>query len=163
MTLMNYPASYGLFFRVAICVSLLAGLSCRKESSVAVPSSRRVKINDREWSVELAVTEIQRFRGLSARDNLEEGTGMLFIFPEQEVLEFCMRGCSIPLDIAFIDKDLRIVRICTMQVEPNYAGRETYSSQTPARFALEVRAGELERSGVRTGQKVTFLGDISGY
>jgi uncharacterized membrane protein (UPF0127 family) len=85
---------------------------------------------------------------------------MLFIYPRPEVLEFCMRGCVVPLDIAFINSDLRVVRMHTMAVEPDRAGRVSYSSQHPVQYALEVAGGSLGRLGVRVGDRVTFSAEI---
>lgn len=85
---------------------------------------------------------------------------MLFIYPRPRMLEFCMRGCRIPLDIAFIDADLRIVNICTMAVEPDLAGRVLYRSKKPARYALEVAAGAFQRVRVGAGDAVVLSGEF---
>ncbi|MFP3937382.1 MAG: DUF192 domain-containing protein [Phycisphaerae bacterium] len=110
--------------------------------------------------MDIASTPEQRYRGLSNRPRIAQGTGMLFIFPDADVREFCMRGCLVPLDIAFLDADLRVVKTHTMQVEADLAGRETYSSEKPAQYALEVPAGELSAAGVRVGDQAELLGDI---
>lgn len=144
---------------------LLAGLlvavgipsGCSKEDR---PESPRVRINGTEWLVDVAATPSRRYRGLSGRPQVASGTGMLFIFPDADVREFCMRGCLVPLDIAFLDEDLCVVKTHTMQVEPDLAGRETYSSEKPAQYALEVPAGELSAAGVRAGDQAELLGDI---
>ena len=142
-------------------VALSASAGCREKSSTP-----RVIINGETWYVDLATTPDERARGLSGRARLSEDVGMLFIYPSPRVLEFCMRGCLVPLDIAFIDADFRIVKIHTMQVEPDLAGHATrmrrvsYSSVRPARYALEVAGGSLRRAGVRVGDKAIFFGDI---
>ncbi|MCK4601100.1 MAG: DUF192 domain-containing protein, partial [Phycisphaerae bacterium] len=74
--------------------------------------------------------------------------------------KFWMQGCLIPLDVAFISSDKRVVKIHTMAVEPDLAGWNLYSSQVPAQYALEVSAGMFQRVGVRVGDAVTFSGDI---
>ncbi|MGC9455037.1 MAG: DUF192 domain-containing protein [Phycisphaerae bacterium] len=137
----------------------LMGLSagCSKDEP---PRSARVEINGRQWLVDIASTPVQHYRGLSGRPQIASGTGMLFIFSDAEVREFCMRGCLVPLDIAFLDENLRVVKTHTMSVEPDLAGTETYSSEKPAQYALEVPAGELSAAGVRVGDKATLLGDM---
>jgi len=119
-----------------------------------------VTINGFTWVVDLALTEQQRYDGLAGREYLLEGTGMLFLFGEAQPLEFCMRGCLIPLDIAYLSSDLRVVAMHTMQVEPDLAGRKGYPSGVPARYALEVPAGELARADVRIGSRATFSDNI---
>jgi uncharacterized membrane protein (UPF0127 family) len=76
--------------------------------------------------------------------------GMLFSFPSEQTLGFWMKDTIIPLDIAFIRADGRIVRIHTM------APLETriYSSMEPARYALEVSAGLFAELGIVAGDHV---------
>ena len=79
---------------------------------------------------------------------------MLFIYPTPQPLEFCMRVCVIPIDIAFIDGDLRVVSTHTMAVEPDLAGRVLYPSGPAAQYVLEVAAGALAKAGVKPGDRV---------
>src|SRR3989338_662243 len=58
--------------------------------------------------VELAVTPAQRERGLSGRDRLEPRSGMLFVFEDDGVRGFWMKGMTFPIDIIWID-DERVV------------------------------------------------------
>jgi len=135
--------------------SLLAGAGCRRRERPPA-----VTIAGKTWQVELATTARQRYVGLAGRSRLSENAGMLFVFPRPKVRNFCMRGCLIPLDVAFISAGRQVIAIHTMSVEPGLAGRTAYSSSVPAQYALEVPAGALARAGVTTGQRVTFTGDI---
>ncbi len=122
------------------------------------PQPAKVTIGGTSWTVEIAATEDQRYQGLSDRPSLAPSTGMLFVFPNAQELTFCMRRCLIPLDIAFIGPDMKVVRTDTMKVEPY--GREVlvYSSYLPAQYVLEVNAGGLKRAGVKMGDSVVFSG-----
>jgi len=115
-----------------------------------------VTIRGRTWTVELALTAQQQYRGLSFRTHLAESRGMLFIFPRSAEREFCMRDCEIPLDIAFLDANRIVTTIHTMAVEADRVGSVPYRSRGEAQFALEVSAGALRRAGVRVGDRVTF-------
>jgi len=76
--------------------------------------------------------------------------GMIFVFPYDRYLSFWMRNTIIPLDIAYIRSDGTIVKTHTM--EPlNEMG---YPSIEPARFALEVHAGQFAQHGIRPGDHV---------
>jgi len=135
---------------------LLAGAAllpwgCRRKED-----EHTVTIHGTTWRVELAVTEEKQFRGLAGRKRLDEHAGMLFVFDRSEVRKFVMRDCLIPLDIAFIGADLRVVRMHTMAVETGPGDYVLYSSGSPAQFALEVPAGALMRAGVTIGDAVTL-------
>jgi len=140
-----------VFFILSAAAIVLPG--CRDKPDANPP---QVTLGSRTWIVDVAATEEQRYIGLSGRPQLAEGTGMLFLYPSERVLEFCMRDCLIPLDIAFLSADLRVVRMHTMEVEPDMAGQIVYASDSPAQYALEVGAGELAAAGVRVGDRAVF-------
>lgn len=153
-----FPRGHAHAILVAAClVAMAAAAGCTSQRAPAPP---RVTINGKSWLVDLAVTPEQQSLGLAGRQQLSNEAGMLFVFRRAEVRNFCMRGCVIPLDIAFIGDDMRVVRTHTMAVEPDRAGRIIYSSDSPARYALETAAGSLEAAGVKVGDPVTFSGDI---
>ena len=140
---------------LALAFAAVAG-GCRKPPG----PTPEVTIGDRRWFVDVALTRADREAGLSGRGHIPDDVGMLFVFRRPEILEFCMRGCHVPIDIAFIDAKLRIVAIETMAVEPDRAGVKIYSSPAPALYALEVAGGTLTGAGIRVGDKVTFSAEI---
>ncbi len=144
--------------RTGINVALVVFLAwgCSPPASPPVPA--QVRLAGRSWTVELALTRAKRQAGLSGRTALPAGRGMLFVYPKPQKLSFCMRGCDVPIDIAFLDSALRVVNLYEMQVEPDRAGRVIYRSHVPARYALEVAGGTLRRAGVRIGQQAECLG-----
>ncbi len=83
---------------------------------------------------------------------LPEDHGMIFVFSSDEHRSFWMRNTIIPLDIAYIRSDGVIVKTYTMEAL-NEMG---YPSIEPARYALEVRAGQFERWGVVAGDRITI-------
>ncbi len=120
----------------------------------------QVKIGSTVWDVDLALNDEQRLRGLAGRAYIDKSVGMLFMYPNAAQRAYCMRGCLMSIDIAFIDSDLRIVKIYTMPMESDRVGRVSYTSIKPAQYVLEVSAGGFARNGVSEGDKVTFLGNI---
>ena len=68
-----------------------------------------------ELDVELATTFEEQILGLMYRDKLEENDGMLFVFPKEKVLSFWMKDTRIPLSIAFIKAEGRIIQIESMK------------------------------------------------
>ncbi|MDL2229305.1 DUF192 domain-containing protein [Treponema sp. OttesenSCG-928-L16] len=100
--------------------------------------------------VELAETEQERAQGLMYREYLADGEGMLFIFDRDQILSFWMKDTLIPLSIAFISFDGRILEIHDMEPKsliPVYSTRS-------ARYALEVPQGWFEREGIFPGDRI---------
>lgn len=96
---------------------------------------------------ELAITDEERARGLMFRTSLDDGKGMLFVFETDQVLSFWMMNTIIPLSIAFIASDGRIMEIRDMEpldLTPVVSAR-------PARYALEVPRNWFYRAGARVG------------
>jgi uncharacterized membrane protein (UPF0127 family) len=100
--------------------------------------------------VEIAQTEEERNRGLMFRKKLPDGEGMLFIFERDEVLSFWMKNTLIPLSIAFITSDGRIIDIKDMYPHDE----NSILSSRSARYALEVPQGWFSRAGVQNGDVV---------
>ena len=102
-----------------------------------------------EVQVEIADTDPERQRGLMGRTALPEDQGMLFVFGGEQELSFWMKNTLIPLSIAYIDSQGRIVDIQDMK--PLDDDPPHYVSAEPARYALEVNQGFFEERGVEVG------------
>lgn len=123
------------------------GASSLPISTVTTSAGERVPVE-----VEIADTDAERQTGLMGRNVLPENAGMLFVFEGEQTLSFWMRDTLIPLSIAYIDAEGRIVDIQDMQplddVPPHYVSAE------PAQYALEVNQGFFEERGVVVGDTV---------
>jgi uncharacterized protein len=106
--------------------------------------------------VEIADTDAEWQTGLMGRTTLEGDAGMLFVFDQEQTLSFWMKDTLIPLSIAYIDAEGRIVDIQDMQplddIPPQYVSAE------PARYALEVNQGFFEERSVTVGDMVELPG-----
>jgi uncharacterized membrane protein (UPF0127 family) len=92
------------------------------------------------------------YLGLSHRQALPAGQGMLFFMPEKQVQVFCMRGMLLPLDLIWID-DGRVAGI-TPDVPPTFPG--DLQSPQPVNFVLEVPGGFAAKYGIRVGDRVQW-------
>jgi uncharacterized membrane protein (UPF0127 family) len=104
-----------------------------------------------EVRVEIADDASERARGLMHRTALAENRGMLFVFPDEERLSFWMKNTLIPLSVAFMDSEGRIVDIQDMK--PLDDEPPSYVSAEPARYALEVNQGFFEKRGIEVGDR----------
>ena len=84
--------------------------------------------------------------------------GMIFVFEQEQLLSFWMRNTIIPLDIAYIRSDATIVQTYTMTA----LDESGYPSIQAARYALELRAGQLAQHGIQAGDKVVLPPNLLG-
>jgi uncharacterized membrane protein (UPF0127 family) len=101
-----------------------------------------------ELTIELAATPEERSCGLSHRKSLPQNQGMLFVYAEPEILTFWMKDTHIPLSIAFIDSNHRIISIQKMTP---LSVRSHHKSPSPALYALEVNQGWFEENNIGIG------------
>jgi uncharacterized membrane protein (UPF0127 family) len=123
------------------------------QGSVPAPGTAWVIFGADTVRAEVARTSAERSRGLMYREDVPEGTGMLFIFEDAQVRSFWMQNTYVALDIAFLDSRLRIVDI--QQMEP--LSETLHESRAPAMFALEVQQGWFERQGIRVGDQAEVV------
>lgn len=121
-----------------------------------------ITVGDDVLVVEIADDGLLRQRGLSYRDGLEPGTGMLFIYPELGDRSFWMYEMRFCLDIIWLS-DTEVVgaaeNACPEPGVPsNQLGR--YVSNAPVRFILEVPAFWLAERGYGPGTPVDLAGAL---
>ena len=114
-----------------------------------------VEVKGKRFYVEIADDDRSRTRGLMFRDELADNRGMLFIFRQEAPRSFWMRNTRIPLDIIYLDRDLRVVSV-THNARPCRTQRcPTYPSEGPAMYVLEVNAGQAQALGLEKGDVLT--------
>jgi uncharacterized membrane protein (UPF0127 family) len=116
-----------------------------------------VELGGQRYDVEIADDDAERARGLMFRDSLAAGHGMLFVHEREEPQSYWMKNTRIPLDILYFD-DARTLVSQQRDVPPCSLGDACppYPSDAPARYVLELNAGEAARLGLRDGAQVTF-------
>ena len=105
--------------------------------------------------VEVAASSASRQRGLMWRSALEEGKGMLFIFPAEEEQNFWMKNTLIPLDMVFIGKNLRVNGVVRRAVPGDLSAR---GIGKPGVYVLEVPGGWTEKIGLVVGSQIELFG-----
>ena len=125
----------------------------------ASPAGRvQVRIGDLIIDAETARTVDERAQGLSDRDQMAVGEGMLFFMESERIPGFHMRGMRFPLDFIWISSDLRVADLTENVPHPASPDDESARIQprSPVLYVLEVNAGVIEASGVRIGDEVVF-------
>jgi uncharacterized membrane protein (UPF0127 family) len=102
---------------------------------------------------ELAATQETRTRGLMFREKLGQNEGMVFHFPAPRQVCMWMKNTLIPLSVAFIGDDGRIINIEEMRPQTT----NEHCSQQVARYALEMRQGWFKQRNIKAGELVSGL------
>ena len=106
--------------------------------------------------LKIASTEQEKRRGYMFSDGPKDDEGMLFVYPKEEILTFWMKNVTVPLDILFFDSSMNLVDYKSML--PYEEGKEEiyYTSDVPAKFALELPTGWINRNLTTKDIKLKF-------
>lgn len=124
-----------------------AGTLELRELVIEASSGEEVRVR-----AEIADEADEQARGLMNRKRLGEERGMLFVYTEEREMSFWMKDTFIPLSIAYIDSEGRIVDIQDMK--PLDDKPPSYVSAKPAQYALEVNKGFFDERGVKVRDEV---------
>jgi uncharacterized membrane protein (UPF0127 family) len=139
------------FLSVAVCWAILLGVAaCRAEPRVTIATRDGRQIG---FAVEIADTPSKRALGLQYRNDLAPDRGMIFLFPVESIQSFWMKNTPLPLDMIFINRDLKIVGIVEQTVPFSLDSR---SVNAPSQFVLEINGGLAKRHGMNAGDSVRF-------
>ena len=139
--------------RFRICAILvLAALAATTSFSAELPTVE-LAIKGHRAIAEIAATEATRTTGLMNRFSLQPDHGMLFVFREPEPQAFWMKNTYVPLSIAFIGSDGKILNIEDMAP----LTESTHPSRGPALYALEMKKSWFADRGISSGDSVTGL------
>jgi uncharacterized membrane protein (UPF0127 family) len=103
-------------------------------------------------TAEVVESPAKLYLGLSHRNSLPQGLGMLFVMPAAEVQQFCMRGMLFAIDIIWISEGR--VAGCEKNIAADDA--RILTSPEPVKFVLEVPAGFCDRYQIGTADEVSF-------
>ncbi len=141
----------GYFFLFAFV--LLQNISaCGAEPKVTIATRQK---GDVAFQVEIADSPAKREMGLQYRRELARDRGMIFLFPAESDQTFWMKNTPIPLDMIFIDRDLKIVGIVEQATPFSLDAR---SVGKPSQYVLEINGGLARDLGIAPGDGVRFDG-----
>lgn len=167
----NQNKKHFMFAMLIITLSVLAFIVLQvgyKGDALEVNSSRNesllglndndfisVSINNKEFKLEVARSLSKRSSGLMNKTSMLTNEGMIFIFEEPRILSFYMKNTLIPLDIIFIDKDLKVINIH----KNTKVNSETplYKSLSKSQYVIELNAGTTELINLNKGDSVETI------
>ena len=139
-----------------ILIFLFTSVSCAGKQPEQNSSLKKTEIviktngGEATLTAELAIKEEERNYGFMNREIIPDGTGMLFVFEKDQMLNFWMKNTPHPLSIAYITSSGTITDILDMTP---YSLASVPSTRS-VRFALEVPQGWFTKVGISVGDTV---------
>jgi uncharacterized membrane protein (UPF0127 family) len=124
-------------------------LSAFPQSLLAIRTSSGKVVNFKIW---LADTKRREQQGMMFIREMDEHTGMLFMFPENKPVSMWMHNTYISLDILFLDAHGKINYIAA-QATPQ--SDTIIGPPTPEFAVLELKGGACEHFGIKVGDTVS--------
>ena len=148
-------------FLIAIFACVVAGAALADTPKPAAPAAeanpvlRKVTLDIGGQHVKAEVADTPRTRelGLMNRFSIGADDAMLFVFPQPQQQAFWMRNTYIPLSIAYLDADGKVLNVDEMAPRTD----DPHWSKGPALYAIEMRSGWFERHGIAAGTSVKGL------
>ena len=136
-----------IILNLVILTSLFAKSLKRSDITITKKDGSSISCN-----CELAIKPEERNFGFMKRKNIPDGTGMLFIFENEQILSFWMKDTPHPLSIAFIDSRGKIRNIYDMKP----FSLSPIASTVSCRYALEVPQGWFKKNGITQGDSISL-------
>lgn len=102
--------------------------------------------------LEKVTTEAGRIQGLSDRLSMPQNRGMLFVFDESGQQCMWMKDMHFGLDMLWLNENKEIVKIAENATPDTYPN--SFCSEIPAKYVLELNSGLAQKSGLKLGQKL---------
>lgn len=104
---------------------------------------------------EVAATVPERQQGLMNRDKMAPNAGMVFVFGEPASQCMWMKNTLLPLSVAFIDANGKIVNIEDMR--PQKLDNHCSTKGVPVKYALEMNLGWFKKYNIKPGTTIEGL------
>ncbi|WP_300618929.1 DUF192 domain-containing protein [Dokdonella sp.] len=140
----------------SMLLRLAAGAALAAAIQSCAAKGPTVEINGKTYTIEIAEDDASRAHGLMERESMPADHGMLFVFQDDAPRAFWMKNCKFPQDMLFFDSQQRLISV-QRNVPPCVADPcPAYSSGAPARYVLELNAGQADAIGVHPGDELTI-------
>jgi uncharacterized protein len=123
-------------------------LSAFPQSLLAIRTSAGKVVNFKIWEADTPKREEQ---GMMFIREMDEHTGMLFMFPENKPVSMWMKNTYVSLDLLFLNAQGKIDYIAEKATPKSEA---IIGPPTPEFAVLELKGGACEHFGIKVGDKV---------
>lgn len=114
--------------------------------------SKQIYIDTQPFNLYVALTDYEIQKGLMFEKELNETSGMIFIFNKPQVVNFWMKNTFIPLDILFVNENCEIVHIhkCAKPLD-----QTQISSRTSVKYIIELNCGIVDKYNIKVGSTIS--------
>jgi uncharacterized membrane protein (UPF0127 family) len=123
-------------------------LSAFPQSLLAIRTASGKVVNFKIWDADTPQREEQ---GMMFIREMDEHTGMLFMFPENKRVRMWMKNTYVSLDLLFLNSQGKIDYIAEKATPQS---EDIIGPPTPEFAVLELKGGACERFGIKVGDKV---------
>ena len=135
------------FFAAALGLATTAALSQQKFNSTSLTAGMYI------IKAEVAANEAERQQGLMFREKMAANEGMVFIFDTPAAVCMWMKNTLLPLSVAFLDDEGKIINIEDMKPKTT----DTHCAKKQARYALEMNLGWFKQKNIKPGTVISGL------
>ena len=147
---MNRNFLFGLSLSIFIFYSLLSFADFLEKEILIVNSNGEIK----KFNVEIADNNETRSKGFMWRENIPDGTGMLFVWKKEAYRNFWMKNTPTSLDILFFDGDGKFLNVVE-KTKP--FSIDNIQSSEPSQYVLELIAGSSKIYNIYSGSQILNL------
>ena len=148
----------GIILVIAVGLAVLAFANFYfkggNQQIVIQKTAQTLKIGSVTLNIEVANTDATREQGLSGKEGLKSDEGMLFVFDTDNYYGFWMKDMNFAIDIAWINKDKKIIHIESNVSPDTYP--KIFSPKSPSLYVLETPAGFFESNKIKIGDVLEF-------
>ena len=147
---MNRNFLFGLFLSIITFYSLISFADFPVKEILIANSIGEIK----KFNVEIADNNVTRSKGFMWRENIPNGTGMLFVWKKESYRNFWMKNTPTSLYILFFDGDGKFLNVVE-KTKP--FSLDNIQSSKPSQYVLELMAGSSKIYNLYSGSQILNL------
>lgn len=124
------------------------------KGQIVSSDSKKVKA---QYGLTIASTEGERMKGYMFIRSLNSNEGKIFVFPHEDKRSFWMKDVYIPLDMIFLNSELKVVDIIhnakVMDTTP-------LPSDKNSMYVIEINGGKAKEAGIEIGDILQVKGSL---
>lgn len=128
-------------------------VACAQPNPICKKNDVVAQANSVQFNLKVACKDEDKQIGLMNQKSLPQDNGMIFVFEEEDYHTFWMKNTYIPLSIAFLDKNKKIVDIKNMKPHD----LNPVVTNTKAIYAIEMNLNWFTSNRVKIGDTLTIV------